>query len=387
MDDPRFKFFVSCAPGIEPLLADECDVLNLSKSQETQVDGLPGKGEDAGGILLEGHLVDLYRCNLHLRTASRVSARLGEFNAFSFAELRKKTGRLEWDRFIHPGQALNISVTCHKSRLYHSDAVAERVLGAINDYFKGLNAGSKPCVQTRQGQLVLVRLVNDLCTISIDSSGELLHKRGYRLETAKAPLRETLAAAMLLASGWDGRAPLIDPFCGSGTIPIEAALLSASIPPGINREFAFMRWSGFKRDLWQDLLTSARSDITTAKSQIRGYDRDTGAITIAASNAARAGQKDVISFKQQSISDLAPQEALGWIITNPPYGMRITSGRDLRDLYARFGDILRIKFKGWKAGILISDPKLGGNLGLPPAQSEWRFINGGIRVKFNLFQL
>jgi len=260
-------------------------------------------------------------------------------------------------------------------------------LGAVNDSFASQKTGSKPCILGKHGVLVLVRLVNDLCTISIDSSGELLHKRGYRQETAKAPLRETLAAAMLLASGWNGSIPLIDPFCGSGTIPIEAALLSSHIPPGINREFAFMRWPGFERDQWQNLLSIARKEIIPPTTLISGYDRDAGAITIASSNAARAGQKDVILFIQQPISALTASETPGWIITNPPYGLRVTSGRDLRDLYARFGEILRVNFTGWQAGILVSDPRLGGNLGLPVPQLTFRFINGGIPVKYQLFQL
>lgn len=387
MADPLFQIFASCAPGIEQLLSAECQTLGLTRVKETLPEGSTSAGEDAGGVLLQGSLQDVCRCNLHLRTASRVTVRLGAFHALSFAELRKKAARLDWGRFLHPGQEINLSVTCHKSRLYHSDAVAERVLGAINDAFTAQKAASKPCVAGKQGQLVLVRLVNDLCTISIDSSGELLHKRGYRQETAKAPLRETLAAAMLLASGWDGSAPLIDPFCGSGTILIEAALLAARIPPGINRDFAFMRWTGYDRELWQNLLASARKEIIPVATQLFGFDRDAGAITIAAANAARAGQKDVIQFRHQAISLLSPTESPGWLVTNPPYGVRVSAGRDLRNLYARFGELLRSNFSGWQVGILVSDPRLGGILGLPAPLAEWRFINGGIPVKFLVFRL
>lgn len=386
MADPRFQFFISCSPGVESLLSAECRDLNLPSARQHPVE-TSGTGEEAGGILVEGGMLDIYRSNLYLRTASRVSLRMGEFHAVSFPELRKKAARLEWGKFVQPGQAVNLSVTCHKSRLYHSNAVAERVLGAINDHFAGQKAGSKPCVAGKQGQLVLVRLINDLCTISMDSSGELLHRRGYRLETAKAPLRETLAAAMLLASGWDGSAALIDPFCGSGTIPIEAALLAARIPPGINREFAFMQWPGFERVAWQEMLSTARKGINPLNTSIFGYDRDAGAIKMASANAARAGQMTAITFSQQPISVLAPVNSKGWIITNPPYGRRISSGKDLRDLYARFGELLRVNFKDWHAGILISDPRLSGNLGLPAPHSEWRFVNGGIPVKFQLYTL
>ena len=386
MDQSRLQIFVSCAPGIEPFLAEECRRLNLIGGK-TEASAPDRSGEDTGGIMLNGKLADVYRCNLHLRTASRVIVRLGTFHAVSFAELRKKASYLEWVNFIHPGQSVNIRTTCHKSRLYHSDAVSERVLGAINDHFSRLNNAAKPCQSGKVGQLVQVRLVNDLCTISIDSSGELLHKRGYRLESAKAPLRETLAAAMLLAAGWDGNSALIDPFCGSGTIPIEAALLANNIPPGIAREFAFKRWPGFDAACWQDLLSSARQEIRSSNIHIYGYDRDAGAIQIATANAARAGQKDMIRFSHQAISNLVPTDEAGYIITNPPYGIRIKTGKDLRDLYARFGEILSTRFCGWQAGILSNDPKLTGNLGLHQLKSEWRFINGGIPVSFQIYTL
>jgi putative N6-adenine-specific DNA methylase len=144
MADPRLQIFVSCAPGIEPLLSAECQALGLTRVKETLPEGSTSAGEDAGGMLLQGSLQDVYRCNLHLRTASRVTVRLSTFHAVSFAELRKKAARLDWGRYFLPGQELNISVTCHKSRLYHSDAVAERVLGAINDAFITQKAASKP---------------------------------------------------------------------------------------------------------------------------------------------------------------------------------------------------------------------------------------------------
>lgn len=386
MDQSPFQIFISCAPGIEPILAEECRRLNLIEGKTEK--GAPDhSGEDTGGIMLNGKLADVYRCNLHLRTASRVIVRLGTFRAVSFAELRKKASRLDWGNFIHPGQSVNIRTTCHKSKLYHSDAVSERVLGAINDHFTRLKPESKPCKSEKVGQLVQVRLINDLCTISIDSSGELLHRRGYRLETAKAPLRETLAAAMLLASGWDGNHPLIDPFCGSGTIPIEAALLANKIPPGIAREFAFMKWPVFDAACWQELLSSARHEISSSQLHIYGYDRDAGAIQIATANAARSGQKDMIRFLHQAISDLVPTDEAGYVITNPPYGIRVKTGKDLRDLYARFGEILRTRFGGWQAGILSNDPRLTGNLGLDELKSDWRFINGGIPVHFQIYTL
>jgi len=380
------RFFVSCAPGLEMILAQELKALNLTILEPEPATAasknrvLP---DDPGGWLLSGSLEDVYRSNLYLRTASRVSVRLGEFYAAAFSELRKKASRLEWERYLSPGQPVHLSVTCHKSRLYHSDAVAERVVGAINDRFSNSKKETQP---SKNGQLVLVRLVNDLCTISIDSSGALLHKRGYRLESTKAPLRETLAAALLLLSGWSGEMTLIDPFCGSGTIPIEAALLARNIPPGVARDFAFMHWPGFVPHEWERVLHSARDGIIRQDSHIFGYDRDQGAVQSAISNASRAGLNEVIHFQRQPISELSPPRSNpGWLITNPPYGVRISGSKDLRNLYARFGNLLTTAFSQWQAGILCYDKKLTANLGLPPQQASYHFTNGGLPVDFNVF--
>jgi putative N6-adenine-specific DNA methylase len=380
------RFFVSCAPGLEMILAQELKELNLT-ILEPEPAAAASKNrvssDDPGGWLLSGSLEDIYRSNLHLRTASRVSVRLGEFYAAAFSELRKKASRLEWERYLSPGQPVHLSVTCHKSRLYHSDAVAERVVGAINDRFSNSKKETQP---SKNGQLVLVRLVNDLCTISVDSSGALLHKRGYRLESAKAPLRETLAAALLLLTGWSAEMPLIDPFCGSGTIPIEAALLDRNIPPGVARDFAFMHWPGFVLLEWERVLHSARDGIIRRDTHIFGYDRDQGAIQAAISNASRAGLKEVVHFQRQSISELTPPSSNpGWVITNPPYGVRISGSKDLRNLYARFGNLLTTAFSRWQAGILCYDKKLTANLGLPPQQTSYHFTNGGLPVDFNVY--
>jgi len=390
MVNEKLRFFISCAPGIEQILERETrqiGLIPLSRVAQNTSSSKSFSGEEPGGLLFEGYATHMMQSNLHLRTASRVIVRLGEFYAAAFAELRKKASRLEWEKYLTPGQTVNIRAVCHKSKLYHSDAVAERILGAINDHFSFSDIGENPCRQDDQGQMILVRLVNDLCTISIDSSGEPLHHRGYRLATAKAPLRETLAAAMLLAANWDGSSPLIDPFCGSGTIPIEAALLARQIPSGITRDFAFMRWPIFSKEEWHSLLVQAQNNIVPLQTSICGYDRDKGAVEMAAANASRAGQKKEISFVQQPVSSLEPASSPGWIVTNPPYGVRVSGSKDLRDLYARLGNILREKFTGWKAGILCSDPKLTGQLDIGEPVAHLRFSNGGIPVQYSMFEI
>jgi putative N6-adenine-specific DNA methylase len=388
MTNPEnLHFYVSCPPGLEPLLAAEYKQLGftrvkLKKDENDQIKH--SIGEDTGGMEFEGSLEHVYLANLHLRTASRVTIRLGEFKAITFAELRKKASKLDWGKYLVPGQKISIQVTCHKSRLYHSDAVAERVLGAIDDHF---SASGKKMELSAEGQIIQVRLVNDNCTFSVDSSGDLLHKRGYRQAVAKAPLRENLAAGMIMASGWDMITPLIDPFCGSGTIPIEAAMMAQNIAPGINRPFRFTDWPVFNKTAWSELLDQAKKQIKKESPILIGYDRDAGAIEMAKSNAARAGQKDHIQFVCQAVSLLESPAASGWIVTNPPYGIRISENKDLRDLYARLGSIIKQNFSAWYFSIVCNDDQLIANLGLQKPVKTIYINNGGIPVKQNIYFL
>jgi putative N6-adenine-specific DNA methylase len=362
------SYFAVTPPGFEPFTAEELRLLNLAPLPEP------------GGVTFKGTLPDLYRANLHLRTASRLLARLGNFfYATTFPELEQRASRLPWERFLVPGQPLSIRVTCHKSKLYHSDAVARSVAAGL-----AVRLGKpSPLVKADDEsdpspQLVVVRLSDDRCTVSVDSSGTLLHKRGYRQAVAKAPLRETLAAAILFASGWDRVSPLLDPFCGSGTIPIEAALMAQGLPPGLHRRFAFMDWPGFDSALWQSLLSF--SPRLHSPSPILASDRDAGAIQMARANAERAGVADLIEFKCQAVSSITPPAGPGWVVTNPPYGLRVSQGKDLRDLYAQFGHVLRQKCPGWDLSVLCSDPVLLGQLGLE-LDTSLRFTNGGIHVR------
>jgi len=392
----RFQIFAPTAPGLESIAAGELKALGVKGRQEV------------GGVAFDGELEHIYEANLWLRTASRIVVRLGQFHASTFYELERHSKKLPWSDFLPESGAVEVRVTCRKSKLYHSDAVAERVLSAIagaasrnielrtassvddEDGEEGANsAGEGAGTASAPGptQLFIVRIVHDQCEISADSSGELLHRRGYRKEVAKAPLRETLAAAMVLASGWEGRrgAPLLDPMCGSGTIPIEAALIARSIAPGLQRDFQFMNWPTFDRGLWNGIVEKARSSVTSPKLDIRGGDRDTGAISAAIHNAARAGVAADIGFSVQSLSgsiaaieDVAKGE--GWILTNPPYGVRVGESKDLRDLYATLGTALKTKH-GWRLGILTSDAVLAGQMRVA-IRPRFSSRNGGIPVSF-----
>jgi putative N6-adenine-specific DNA methylase len=387
---PRFQIFAPTAPGLESIAGGELHSLGVKGRQEI------------GGVAFEGDLDRVYQANLWLRTASRVLIRLGRFHASTFYELERRSKKLPWQDFLPAKGSVDLRVTCRKSRLYHSDAVAERVLSAI------AGAASRS-VETRPGssvndddeiidgsdegrgenptQLFVVRIVDDQVEISADSSGELLHRRGYRKEVAKAPLRETLAAAMVLASGWEGRRgePLLDPMCGSGTIPIEAALIARGIAPGLERDFRFMLWPTFDLALWNSIVEKARISVTATDLDIQGADRDAGAIVAATHNAERAGVAGDVRFSTESLSgsiakleDVARGE--GWILTNPPYGVRVGESHDLRDLYATLGNALKSK-RGWRTGILTSDGVLAGQMRLP-VRPRFRTSNGGIPVEF-----
>jgi len=386
------KLFAVSAPGLEAFTAHELRGMGLAASLPASQGGA-GMDEESGGVAFEGGRREIYRANLWLRTASRVLVRLGEFSAVNFQELRKKAGRLEWERFLAPGQAVTLRVTCRKSRLYHSDAVAERLAGAIGDrlgkppLFEPTPAEKVPG-ELPEGQaapaLIVVRLLHDRCTISVDSSGELLHRRGYRLATAKAPLRETLAAGMLLAAGWDPAAALVDPFCGSGTIPIEAALMKLGIAPGSARRFAFMDWPDFDKPLWEALLAESQGNTPTGMAPILASDRDAGAIEAAQSNAERAGVASEIEFSCRAVSDalagIPPGSGVGWVVTNPPYGVRVSADKDLRNLYARFGKALREACPGWQVAILCSDEQLVRQTGLR-LDTSLSLVNGGVAVR------
>jgi putative N6-adenine-specific DNA methylase len=380
------KLYAVCAPGLEPFTALELDQLGLIRSpslygSESSLTKRAPQYE-SGGIEFQGSLHEVYRANLYLRTASRVLVRLGEFYTSAFPELRRKASHLLWENYFTPERPIALRVTCQKSRLYHEGAVAERVAGAIAE-----RLGKPPPVQkcrketgTDLPQLIVVRLVDNLCTISIDSSGALLHRRGYRLATAKAPLRETLASAMVMASRWDIISPFLDPFCGSGTIPIEAARLARRVPPGYSRHFAFMDWPNFDSKSWNKLLADAGKAIVSAIPRIIASDRDAGAIQAAQANAERAGVADCIEFSCKAISAIHPPPGPGWVVTNPPYGVRLRKTSDLRNLYAQLGKVLRARCSGWHVTILCDSIQLIRSTRLK-FDKGISMTNGGLKVK------
>jgi putative N6-adenine-specific DNA methylase len=361
-------------PGLEDLVARELRDLGIARPRVI-----------AGGATFQASPDDIQRANLHLRIASRVIVRLAEFRATNFGELERLARRVEWERVLAADAPFRLRVTCRKSRLYHSDAVAQRVAGAVVARTSAvLDTGDDPDAEpASDAQLLVVRFQHDVCTISADTSGDLLHRRGYRQAVTAAPLRETLAAAMLAGAGWAGHRALVDPFCGSGTIAIEAALIARRMAPGRNRSFGFMRWPDFDAARWRGHLGAARDrELASSPVPIQGSDRDAGAVQMAIENAGRAEVAPDVAFARQTVSEVEPPAgvASGLLIANPPYGVRLGERDGLRDLYSRFARVHRDRFPGWDLAVLSADRRLDGQLRLP-LDEAWQATNGGIRVR------
>lgn len=368
--------FAVTAPGLEPLCAAELRGLEIRPTV------------DEGGVLWTGPIESIARANLWLRTASRVLVRVAEFRATAFYELELHAKRIAWDRFVAAGSSVEFRVTCRKSKLYHSDAVAQRFAQAIERRVPGVRiAKATPAddddeaADSTDHQLFVVRFLHDVCTVSVDSSGPLLHRRGYRQQIAKAPLRETLAAAALLGAGWSGDVPLVDPMCGSGTIPIEAARLARLIAPGRDRSFALLRWPEVNQQTWTRLLDDAHAgELPSSPVEIAGADRDAGAIDAARANAQRAGVADDIEFNVQPISALSRAEPPGLVVSNPPYGVRVGESDELRNLYAQLGNVIRRQRPGWTLALLSADRRLEQQTRLA-FEERFQTRNGGIPVR------
>ena len=350
---------------------------------------------DGGGVSWRGDASSVARANLWLRTASRVIVRAARFRATAFYELELQAKRIAWERFISPGAVVALRVTCRKSKLYHSAAVAERIAESIGRRVGGVKMETSAAIDGEDSardddagsanrQLFVIRIVHDECTVSADSSGALLHLRGYRQAIGKAPLRETLAAAMLLGAGWSGESPLVDPMCGSGTIPIEAAMLARRMAPGRARTFAFTHWPAHDARAWRKQLNDARSaELQQAPAAIAGSDRDAGAIAAAGANAERAGVRADIELHAKAISamnDTPTADATGLIACNPPYGVRVGDRERLRDLYAQLGNVVRRSRPGWQVALLSADRTLERQTRLA-FEERFRTSNGGIPVR------
>jgi putative N6-adenine-specific DNA methylase len=325
-----------------------------------------------GGVPCEPSHAELYGLNLRLRTATRVLLRLGNAHVDGPTSLARFISGIDWARFVD-GAAVTVSASSSASTLFHTDMIAEHTLAAIG------GCDSVTMRDDGPAQRVLVRIDHDRAVVSIDTSGERLDRRGYRLEGAKAPMRETLAAALVLVSGWRGSAPLVDPFCGSGTIAIEAALIAGGLAPGRNRRFAFQDWPSFTRSAMRSARQAADAVVTGHTAVIMAGDRDAGAVRAAQANAERAGV--TVDIAQRAMSATCLPEGPGCLVTNPPYGVRVGDVAKLRDLYDGFGNFLRANARGWTCALVDVDRTLTSRLGVP-LESRAQVSNGPIPVSF-----
>lgn len=357
-----FELFAVAAPGLEKIVASELGKL-----------GFNARVTD-GGALFTGDLADAAKANLWLRSASRVLLRVGTFPAPGRRELASRAARYDFLRFLPRGSALRIHATSKKSRLYHTGLIAEVLHAALK---------TTPAVKDEPAPELYVRFVDDQCTLSIDTSGELLHRRGYRQETSRAPLRETLAAGILLWCGYDGREPFHDPMCGSGTLPIEAALIATGTAPGLDRTFAVEAFAAFPKAVSKKLRDEARALRHPAASLIGGTDLHAGALGAAKRNAGRAGVETVVKFDRADVARLAAPAPTGLLATNTPYGRRVGGDDDVHtaeEALTSLGTALRGPFRHWFRAILAAWPEVTQRIALPVSRTH-RLDNGGIAVE------
>ncbi|SHG82238.1 THUMP domain-containing class I SAM-dependent RNA methyltransferase [Cognatishimia maritima] len=365
MSQPEsFAIFLVCPPGLEPVLCAEAHELGWEAAKPVP-----------GGVEFDGDWTDVWRANLELRGATRILVRIGSFMAFHPAQLDKRARKFPWGDILRPDVPVRVNAVSKKSKIYHAGAAKQRVERAIAE-----ELGAP--ISAEAEVTVHVRIDDNLVTLSVDSSGETLHKRGHKAAVGKAPMRETLAALFLRSCGYNGSQPVLDPMCGSGTFVIEAAEMALGLQAGRARGFAFENLASFEPDKFAELK---RNEVKITALRFHGSDRNAGAIESAAANAKRAGVEGVTHFRQAAISDLQrPDGPPGLVIVNPPYGARIGDKKQLFGLYGAMGQRLKENFQGWRVGMITSDVALARATGLPNLTNGAPIPHGGLKVR--LFQ-
>lgn len=357
--DP-FEIFLTTLPGLEETLCAEIRAKGFRQPKPVP-----------GGVILQGGWPEVWRANLWIRGAGRVLARVDRFHVTHLAHLDSRARQVPWASLLRRDVPFRVEATCAASRLYHSGAVAQRIATAIRETLGAPDA--------EDGILVRARIEHDRCTISLDTSGEPLHKRGYKEAVNPAPLRETMASLFLQQCGYDGREPVLDPMCGAGTFVIEAAEIAARLNPGRQRHFAFEQLANFDAEAWAR-MRAVQSQRPPA-ADCHGSDRDAGAVAMSRANAARAGVAEHAHFRQCTISDAAPPEGPpGLVMVNPPYGTRLGDKAALVPLYRALGQVLRQRFSGWRVGLVTGEPSLAQATALPFLPPGPPVPHGGLRV-------
>ena len=368
-------FFAATSPGLESLCLNE-----LKTFAETGKEFIAMEG----GVQFTGRITDCFSANLYLRTANRILMRIGEFKATNFMQLEKKLSDFPWELFLPANARPGINTSTKQSRLYHKDAIAEIFAASIEKRFalSGIHNTKKDTVKDSADQQIFVRTENDRFIVSLDSSGELLYRRGIKTHRATAPLRETTAAAILAISGYDGSEPLLDPMCGSGAFSLEAAMISQNIPAGWFRNFAFMNWPCFAPQRWAYIKRKAESGVKlTFSPHIFASDIDSRACDSLVSCINRYDMLKTVEVEQKDFFDLSPcalTKEKGLVVINPPYGQRMGSRAESVKLFRAVCDKLKKDFSGWKVALIAPDIALLNSL--PFTLKTQALRHGGLKI-------
>ncbi len=373
------KFFASAAKGTEAVLRDELRALRL-----------PRVRADRGGVHFEGALDEGMRACLHSRVAMRVLAEVGTFTAYDADDLYAGARTIPWHEHLTPRHTLAVRATCSNSALTHSHFIALKTKDAIVDALRDRH-GARPDVNADDPDVaVTVRLARDVATVYLDLSGEPLHRRGYRLALTEATLKETLAAAVVMLSGWSPSVPFLDPLCGAGTLAIEAAMIACNVAPGARRRFGFERWPTFTpeaRARWQALCDEARArELPRSPAPIAAFDHDPEAVETTRRNAERAGVAHTLDLSVRDARELDAATGPGHVVSDPPYGDRLAAKPlQLAGFFRQFGEAL-MRLRGYDVSLLSGNPLLSRSLGLTPVR-EHTLFNGAIECRLLSYKI
>lgn len=362
--------------GLEEVLTNELQQLGATNIK-------PSKR----AVEFEGDLKTLYRANLELRTAIRVLLPIKKFKARNEEQLYRNIRKINWAQYLHVDGTLAIDATTHSNFFKHSKYAALKSKDAIVDQFRK-SFGRRPNINLESPDLRINLHINqDLCTVSLDSSGDSLHKRGYRSEAVDAPLSEVLAAGIIQLTGWQCDCDFIDPMCGSGTNIIEAALYAYNIPSQLQRrEFGFMKWKDYDKKLWQTVVEEGKARIRDDfEHQILGYDKDFKAVRISQWNIIAAKIEGKVEAERKPFERLSPTGEKGILVINPPYELRLVTG-DINGLYKMIGDQLKQQFGGYEAWIISPNMEALKHVGLRPSRKIVLF-NGPLECKLQKYEL
>lgn len=371
------QYFATVARGLEPIAARELEQLGASSVQP-----------EFCGVAFSGDQALLYRVNLWARIPFRILVRLAEFPCRDGEELYRGIQTIDWRQYLTAQQTLAVDATGKTPRLNHTHFNALQVKNAIVDQQRQ-QGGQRSDVDTQQPDVrINVHLHRNRCTLSLDSSGDSLHRRGYRPAVGAAPLKESLAAALITMTHWQPDMPFLDPLCGSGTLPLEASLMALNMAPGLFRNrFGFQSWPSFNGSLWETLVAEAwEQRRPQLAAPIMGCDRNADVIAQAHTNARTCGVEHQVQLWVQELSQLEPPAAAGVILCNPPYGHRLGNGQELGQFYRLLGDVLKQRFKGWSAYILSGNKLLSQTIGLKSSQRQ-PVLNGSLPCQLMKYEL